>query len=332
MTDSAAEAPRSSGSFFTGRSSLLHILGSLAGLAIVIAFFTWREPDAFASTHNFQLILKQTVIVGICAVGMTFVITSAGIDLSVGSVVALASVVTAKTAQAGWPLWLCALAGIGTGTAVGAVNGSLVTVLKVVPFIVTLGTMGMARGVAKSLAAESTVNAEAGWIGELLRPSTAFLKIGDLQLPAGIWLFFLLAALMGFVLHGTVFGLRTLAIGSNESTARLCGVPVRTTKFWIYTVAGAYGGLAGVIMFGRLTVGDPTVAIGLELHVIAAVVIGGASLSGGEGTVFGSMLGALLMAVLANGCDHIGIPNYVQEILVGAIIVAAVAGASRGRE
>ena len=146
-----------------------------------------------------------------------------------------------------------------------------------------------------------------------------------LGLPQAVWLTLLLAILLGLVLRHTVLGSHTLAIGSNEDTARLCGVRVGRTKIWIYVLCGIFGGLAGVMTFGRLTVGDPTTAIGEELDVIAAVVIGGASLAGGEGRIAGSILGALLMAFLANGCNLTGVPNYVQEILIGVIIVAAVA-------
>ena len=141
----------------------------------------------------------------------------------------------------------------------------------------------------------------------------------------GIWITILLAVLMALVLKRTVFGVHTYALGSNEDTARLCGVPVERTKVWIYTLCGVFGGLGGVMTFARLSVGDPTTAIGKELDVIAAVVIGGASLSGGKGSILGSMVGALLMAALANGCNLTGVPNFVQEILIGSIIVAAVA-------
>ena len=146
-----------------------------------------------------------------------------------------------------------------------------------------------------------------------------------LGLAPGIWLMVLGAVAAAFVLRRTVFGVWTTAIGSNERAALLCGVPVRRTKVWIYVLMGAAAGLAGVLQFGRLTVGDPTTATGKELDVIAAVVIGGASLSGGSGTILGTLVGALLMATLANGCNLSGVPNYVQEILIGGIIVSAVA-------
>jgi ribose transport system permease protein len=217
---------------------------------------------------------------------------------------------------------LCALAGVLTGAVCGLVNGLVIARLGVIPFIATLGMMGVARGVAKWLAAEQKIDAPAGWLENLMSKAEDSRMFG---LPQAVWLTLLLAIIFGMVLRHTVLGAHTLAIGSNEDTARLCGVRVGRTKIWIYVLCGIFGGLAGVMTFGRLTVGDPTTAIGEELDVIAAVVIGGASLSGGEGRIAGSILGALLMAFLANGCNLSGVPNYVQEILIGVIIVAAVA-------
>jgi ribose transport system permease protein len=182
--------------------------------------------------------------------------------------------------------------------------------------------MGIARGVAKWLADEQKVDAPASWLGDLMSktPDPPWLLFSP-----GVWSTIVLAVAMALVLNRTVLGTHTFAIGSNEDTARLCGVRVSRTKLVIYTLAGSFAGLAGVMQFGRLTVGDPTTAIGLELDVIAAVVIGGGSLSGGNGSILGSMIGAVLMAVLANGCNLTGVPNYIQEILIGSIIVAAVA-------
>jgi ribose/xylose/arabinose/galactoside ABC-type transport system permease subunit len=144
-------------------------------------------------------------------------------------------------------------------------------------------------------------------------------------LPVGVWLAGAVAGLAAVVLEYTVFGRHVVAIGSNEQTARLCGVPVVAVRIAVYTTAGALAGLAGLLEFATLTVGDPTDSIGLELEVIAAVVIGGASLSGGQGSIIGALIGALLMTVIATGCTHVGLPNWVQEILTGAIIVVAVA-------
>jgi ribose transport system permease protein len=304
------------------RLRLGRLLGPFLGLLAVLVFFSLRVPDTFLSVYNFQTIAAQTVIVGLGAIGMTFVIVSGGIDLSVGSLIALSSVVTAVALREGCAPLLAAAAGVGSAALFGLANGLLVTQLAVVPFIVTLGSMGIARGVAKYLADEQKVDAPAGWLAAVMAksPQPAWLLVAP-----GTWLMFVLAALMGFVLKRSVFGVHTYAVGSNEATAHLCGVRVSRVKLTIYMLSGLFAGLAGVMQFARLTVGDPTTALGKELDVIAAVVIGGASLAGGVGGMLGSLLGAFLMSVLANGCTLMGVPNYVQEILIGVIIVAAVA-------
>jgi ribose/xylose/arabinose/galactoside ABC-type transport system permease subunit len=294
------------------------LFGPLLGLVGVCALFAMLEPATFLSVYNFQTIAAQTVMVGFGAIGMTFVIVSGGIDLSMGSVIALVSVVTALALKHEYSPIVAASAGVATGMAVGLANGLLVTGLRIVPFIVTLGTMGIARGLAKYLADEQKIDAPAQWLATMMdkAPSPSWMLVAP-----GTWLMFALALLMGFVLTRSVFGVHTYAIGSSEATARLCGIRVPRTKVIIYTLAGVFAGLAGVMQYGRLTVGDPTTAVGKELDVIAAVVIGGASLSGGVGGIGG----AFLMSVLANGCTLTGVPNYVQEILIGVIIIAAVA-------
>jgi len=197
-----------------------------------------------------------------------------------------------------------------------------VTRLRVVPFIATLGMLGIARGVAKWLAGETTVNAPSTWVNELAVtvPPAAWMVFAP-----GVWVTLVLAVLMAFVLERTVFGRRVFALGSNEAAARACGIATERLKLAVYSVAGLFFGLAGVMQMSRLRQGDPTVAIGTELDVIAAVVIGGGSLNGGEGSIPGSMIGALVMAFLRNGSQQMGWPTYVQEILIGVIIVVAVA-------
>jgi ribose/xylose/arabinose/galactoside ABC-type transport system permease subunit len=229
--------------------------------------------------------------------------------------------------QAGAPAGLALLGGVVTGALVGAANGIMITGLEIVPFIVTLGSMGLGRGLAKYLAGEQKIDAPARgldtWMAKTPEPSW-------LLLAPGVWLLLLLTAAAGVVLTRSVFGVHSIAVGSNEATARLCGIRVPRIKRAVYVLSGVCAGLAGCLQFARLTVGDPTTALGKELDVIAAVVIGGGSLAGGSGSILGSLLGALLMTVLANGCTLLGVPNYVQEMLVGIIIIGAV-GVDRWR-
>lgn len=290
----------------------------LVGLLLVAAAFGSLEP-AFLSPRNVVTIPVQTVVVALAAIGMTFVIASGGIDLSVGSTIALASMAGAATLRSGYSVGLAVLAAIAAGALLGLLNGALIVGLRLVPFIATLGTMGIARGLAKWIGAERTIEPDPAAVAPL-----ANLLVKSWSAP-GLLMTAALAVLFALVFGRTVFGVHCLAIGSSESTARLCGVPVGPRKVQIYVLAGALAGLAGVFQLGRVGVGDPTSALGLELDVIAAVVIGGASLNGGKGSILGSLLGALLMTALATGCNLVGVPTYVQEILIGSIIVAAVA-------
>ena len=297
-------------------------LGPVVGLVLIVLLFGIVGPESFLSFYNLQNIATKTVLVGLGAIGMTFVIVSGGIDLSIGSVIALSSVMTALLMRSGWPAPAAFAGGVATGAFCGLVNGLLITTLRIVPFIVTLGMLGVARGAAKYLADEQKIDAPASWMGEMMR------KVPDpewLIFAPGVWMLFGFSLLMALVLRRSVFGLHVFAIGSNENTARLCGLSVARTKVWVYILCGLFAGLAGVTQFGRLTVGDPTTAMGKELDIIAAVVIGGGSLAGGEGRILGSLVGAFMMSTLSVGCTQTGVPTYVQEILIGVIIVAAVA-------
>jgi ribose transport system permease protein len=261
----------------------------------------------------------------IAVVGMTLVIVSGGIDLSVGSVAALASVVTALALERGASPGVAACAGVLTGLVAGAANGALVGRWRIAPFIATLGTMGIARGLAKWLANNQTVRVkdeQIGWLDALTAstPTPSWLVVAP-----SVWIAFAISVIGAILLRRTVFGVHVTAIGSSEATARLCGVRVERTKWIVYSVAGICAGIAGALLFARLTVGDPTAAIGFELQVVAAVVIGGASLAGGEGTISGAVSGALLLGFLVQGCNLLGVSSAAQEMLTGAIIVAAIA-------
>ena len=293
----------------------------LVGVALLFALLT-GSPERYLSATNLRVVLAQTVIVAIGALGMTVVMISGGIDLSVGSVIALASVMTAVALRNGMAPIAAVFAGIAIGGVVGFINGLAITTLRVVPFIATLGMLGVARGVAKYFANQQTVNAPPTWINEL---AVTFPSRPWMLFAPGVWLTIALAAVMTLLLRNSVFGRRVFAIGSNELAARACGIHTDRLKIWIYGIAGLFFGLAGVTQMSRLRQGDPTVAVGVELDVIAAVVIGGGSLSGGEGSIPGAMIGALVMSLLRNGCQQMGWPNYVQEIIIGVIIVFAVA-------
>lgn len=297
----------------------------LAALGAVYAYFALRGPESFGTAATLQLIARQTAIVGVAALGMTLIIAAGGIDLSVGSVVALTTVAVAAFLQLGWSEAWAAAAGVGVGMLCGLVNGLLITRVRVVPFIATLGTLLIFRGAAKALAKEQKidVDAEMTWIDGLLATLPRSQKW--MLVPPGVWGLLALAVAAFVVLRKTVFGRRMIAIGSNEKAARLCGVPVERVQVGIYTLAGLFVGAAGVLQFSRLTVGDPTVALGMELDVIAAVVIGGGSLAGGRASVIGTLLGAFLMSTIRAGGQQMGWHNWQQEIITGAIIVAAVA-------
>jgi len=296
--------------------------GPLLGLLFVCAVFAFLIGPQFFRPVNLELIARQTAIVCTAALGLTMIIVAAGIDLSVGSIIALSTVVIALLLKRDVSPLLAALGGIGAAAACGLANGVLITRLKVVPFIVTLGTMLIVRGAAKGLADERRIEAPATWLNGLLRTVEAG---RGLFLPPGIWILLLLALLVAGVLRYTVFGRHLFAIGSNERTARLCGVRVEAVKVAVYTISAALAGVAGVMQFAKLSVGDPTVAVGLELDVIAAVIIGGGSLTGGSGTVLGTVLGATITSVVAIGCSQHGLANWVQQIVTGTIIVLAVA-------
>jgi ribose/xylose/arabinose/galactoside ABC-type transport system permease subunit len=302
--------------------------GVLAGLVIVaLAFGALVGPQFFAAA-NLELMARQTVIVCVAALGMTMVIVSGGIDLSVGSIVALSTVVTALLLRQNAGPLAAALGAVAAGALCGALNGLLVTRLRVVPFIVTLGTMLLVRGAAKGLADERRVEAPITWLNDLLR--TARDGRGWL-LPSGIWMTVVLAVAVAFTLQYTRFGRHLFAIGSSERTARLCGVRINRCKIAVYTLGASLAACSGVLQFSKLSVGDPTVALGLELDVIAAVIIGGGSLLGGRGSVVGTIAGAAIMAVIQIGCSQQGLPNWVQQIVTGVIIVFAV-GLDRWRQ
>jgi len=298
------------------------LTGLLAALVVMYGLFSWKLPS-FHSIRTLETLARQSVTTILVALGLTFVIVAGGIDLSVGSVAAFSGVIVAICLMHGWPAFLAALAGIGIGAVAGLINGVLITKLRVVPFIVTLGALSAFRGAAKGCANEQSVYAPDSKLNNLMR------ALGPTErwqvFPSGVWITIFCAAVMGLVLRFTRFGRHVIAVGSNESAARLCGVPIDRVKMAVYALSGLFSGLCGLMFFSRLTIGDPTGLVGLELDGIAAAVIGGASLSGGQGTILGSILGALIMATLKMGFTEMDLKNWIQEIVTGGIIIFAVA-------
>ncbi len=307
------------------KSTLKHLLakgGPFIGLILVIVLFSLptETREFFLTYHNFKIIFTQTVIVAIGAIAMTMIIVSGGIDLSAGSSIAFTSVVGALLIQREFGTIPTVILVLLAGAIIGLVNGTMIAALRMPPFIVTLGTMSMIRGAGKWRADNQTVNYEGSPINQWMTTADP----AGYALPPGVWVAIVLATVTAVVLKNTVFGRHVFALGSNEATARLCGLPTVRLKIMIYALAGGFFGLAGLFQLSRLRQGDPTVAVGLELDIIAAVIIGGASLSGGVGTILGSMIGALIMAVLRNGSQQMGWPTYFQEIIIGLVIIVAV--------
>jgi len=326
MTDETKDLLARQG-WTSGWRRWLNTIGPVFALLVVYLFFAIIAPASFRTARNLEMIARQTTIVAAAALGMTLVIISGGIDLSVGSLVAFSTVVIAYLLQyAGTGVLIAALGGVVAAAFFGLLNGLLITRLRVVPFIVTLGMMLVVRGSAKGIGHEQKIDVDPvrlKWLGELL--ATVPQQRWWMLLPPGVWVTLFMAVVMAVMLRYTRLGRHIFAIGSNEQTARLCGVAVDRVKLYIYALCGAFAGLAGLMQFSRLTVGDPTVAIGLELDVIAAVVIGGGSLAGGEGSILGSLVGALIMTVIASGCTQMGLSNWIQQIITGVIIIGAVA-------
>ena len=289
------------------------------------------ERASFWSVANLRMIAVQTSTVAVAALGMTMIIIAGGIDLSVGTTLALSATVLAFGLDSGWGMVASIAACLATGFAAGLVNGSLTSLLGVVPFIITLGTMSAYLGLGKLVAKETTVRPPPGvvpnWLPKLVTPFPRPAWLLEPLVPNfgwGVWLAGGLAILLAVLLHRTVFGRHVFAIGSSESTARLCGINVTRTKILVYALAGLFVGVAGLYQFARLTEGSPTAGLGAELKIIAAVVIGGGSLTGGRGSVVGTLTGAAIMLVIASGCTALGLKNPMQDIIIGVIIVAAV--------
>lgn len=346
MTDKAETTSEAkAGGKFSLASGWGNILGRFFALIIVFAFFAFMVDDGkFCTLRNLENILRQSCVYGTAGLGMTLIIIAAGIDLSAGSLIALSVVTVAyvmnlqvtgadgqAVAYATLHPQLTPLLAVGAGilvsTLAGLANGAMVVGLRLVPFIVTLGTMGMIRGLAKGIAKERDIYPpEECWINNIMDPTLSSTTKSWQILPTGIWILLAGVLVSSFILRYTRLGRHIFAVGSNEETARLCGVPVGRTKLFVYMAGGFFCGVAGLMQFSYIGgIGQPTSAVMYELFVIAAVIIGGASFNGGEGSILGTLIGALMITILYMGGQQMGWPKWVQEMVIGGIIIAAVA-------
>jgi len=301
----------------TATTSLLRRLAPLLSLLILSIIVGWLSPYFFTVENLFAIGLQMSVV-AIMALGQVIVIIAGGIDLSAGSVLGLAGVIACLLLHDGYPFVVVLLAALLTGIACGGLNGFFITRGKLPPFIATLGTMGIARGVALIITDGVPI----------FGLPAAFATLGGGRIfqliPIPVVITIVVGLLTHFMLAHTRLGRHAFAIGGNAEAARLAGVAVNRSKQIFYIFCGATSGLAGLILASRLNSGQPTAGTGYELDVIAACVIGGASLSGGEGTVAGALIGALIMGVLRNGCNLLDISAFWQQVAIGAIIIIAV--------
>lgn len=287
-------------------------------LTLVLLFIalTIATPHFLTST-NLASVARQTAVINIMALGMTLVIISGGIDLSVGSTLAIAGLFGTMAIKAGYPIPLGIAIGVGCGFLCGFFNGLMISQLKISPFIITLGTLEAYRGLALVISKGLPVHG--------LIDSFSILGDGNLLgIPFSLWILAVCAVTMHLVLENTKLGRYAFAIGSNPSAAYYAGVPIKFHLTAVYALAGLLTGLAGMIEASRLMTGQPTAGQGYELQAIAAVVIGGGSLQGGEGSVTGTLIGAFIMGLLSNGSDLLGVNPYWQQVIIGIVIIAAV--------
>lgn len=285
-------------------------------LIVLFVALAIASPHFLTST-NLSSVVRQTAVINIMALGMTLIIVAGGIDLSVGSILAMGGLLGTMTMAAGKPILLGVFVGILTGMACGFINGFLTTKLKINPFIVTLGTLGIIRGTALIISNGLPVH-------DIPQPFS-FLGEGIvLGVPFVLWILIVCAIAVHILMQHTKLGRYAFAIGSNPDAAYYAGIPVGFHTTAVYAIGGALTGLSGMIEASRLMTGQPTAGQGYELQAIAAVVIGGGSLRGGEGSVIGTLVGAFIMGLLSNGSDLLGIRPYLQQAIIGAVIILAV--------
>jgi len=298
-----------------------------AGLAVLITVLSILRSESFLTIDNFTIVIKRSSYVIIAAAGMTMVIVSGGIDLSVGSIFAFSGVTGALVVTSGVPVPVAILMGIAAGAACGLVSGGMITLLRIPPFIATLGMLWAIRGLGEAV----THGGQARYIEapawRWLYSDLTTIRLAGLEIPVPVPVVLMVVVVLAFtyIMRRTRLGRYTYAIGSNAEAARLSGVRIRRVQATLYMICGGLAGLSGMILAAKLSAGVATEGIGEELTVIAAVVIGGGSLSGGAGTVGGCVIGALLMSFLVNGCNLVGIEQHWEKVIAGGIVVAAVA-------
>ncbi len=288
-------------------------------LTLIVLFIALSLASPYFLTYtNLSSVVRQTAVINTMALGMTMIIIAGGIDLSVGAVLAFSGLLGTMAMEAGLPIPYAVAIGLLCGLAWGTTNGLLITQLKINPFIVTLGTLGIARGV--------TLIISDGLPVHRIPREFSFLGEGNLLgVPFVLWTLVFCAVLTHVILEHTRMGRYAFAIGSNPEAAYYTGIPVALYTTAVYAYSGLLCGFAGMIEASRLMTGQPTAGQGYELQVIAAVVIGGGSLRGGEGSVIGTLVGAFIMGLLSNGSDLLGISPYLQQAIIGAVIILAVA-------
>jgi len=322
-TNTAPIQKRSFGSLF--RSDATQQILAFAGVIVLFVVFSLASPF-FREVDNLIGILLATAVNAVLALGVTFVIITAGIDLSVGTVMTLSAVMSGVFITV-WklPVPLGVLAGLGTGALCGLVNGTLISRMRIPPFIATLGMMYIAKGLSLVISGLKPV-----YFNDT--PAYATIAMGSIvgsifpafPIPNAVLVMFVAAIVAGLILSKTVLGRYDFAIGSNEEATRLSGVNVANWKTAIYALCGLFAGLAGVLMSARLNSAQPALGAGYELDAIAAVVIGGTSLSGGEGTILGTIIGAFVISTLSNGLRILSVPQEWQIVITGAIVIGAV--------
>jgi ribose transport system permease protein len=307
------------------RSSAVQTLLAFGALIVMLVVFSIASPN-FLAFDNIVGILLATTVNGVLALGVTFVIIAGGIDLSIGTVMTLSAVMTGVLITNGHlPVPIGIVGGVMTGTAAGFANGALIAKLKVPPFIATLGMLWVAKGLALVIAGLKPIYfSDTPSFNETAMDSVLGKVVPGLEIPNLVLVLFGAAVLASFALKKTILGRYTFALGSNEEATRLSGVNVDAWKIAVYAVSGLFAGLAGVLISARLDSAQPSLGLGYELEAIAAAVIGGASLSGGEGTIVGTVIGAFVISILTNGLRILSVPQEWQTVVIGVIIIVAV--------